>query len=265
LLRGLWTVTGFRRACESTAPVRPMRQLQIERIYFCSRALRDLTVAAGIEVAHGAVIHCPVDTGRFDGAPRAASRPMRRLIWVGRLTPDKGLMTALKAMALVRGRYPGELSVYGAGDAGYVKELKAFVEQESLPVTFGHVSRPELMPSIYAEHDALLFTSEWAEPFALTPLEAMACGLPVIGTTTGGSAELFRDGCNARTYAAGCAEELAARIIEMDEQPDQRAAIARAGFEEVRRRFAEPVIVDQIEDYLRETLELRRGAEHAHA
>ena len=47
------------------------------------------------------------------------------------------------------------------------------------------------MPAVYRAHDLLLFTSEWAEPFALTPIEAMGCGLPVIGTTTGGSAELF--------------------------------------------------------------------------
>ena len=64
---------------------------------------------------------------------------------------------------------------------------------------------------VYRQHDALLFTSEWEEPFALTPLEAMACGLPVIGTTTGGSKELFRCGSNALTYTAGNHHELAAQ------------------------------------------------------
>jgi glycogen synthase len=110
------------------------------------------------------------------------------------------------------------------------------------------------MPNIYREHDALLFTSEWAEPFALTPLEAMASGLPVIGTTTGGSGELLRDGVNSLTYTAGNAEELAERILELDRNNLLRAKIATAGYCEVRARFEESHIVDQVETYLKETV-----------
>jgi glycogen synthase len=110
------------------------------------------------------------------------------------------------------------------------------------------------MPSVYRNHDALLFTSEWAEPFALTPLEAMATGLPVIGTTTGGSRELFRHEENALTYTAGNAEELAARILQLSSDSVLRARIAAAGQREVRANYSEPVIVDQIEDFLNETV-----------
>jgi len=109
------------------------------------------------------------------------------------------------------------------------------------------------MPAIYRSHDALLFTSEWEEPFALTPLEAMASGLPVVGTTTGGSRELLRHGENALTYTAGQPEELAARIIELDRHPSLRGRLAATGHAEIGR-FAEPVIVDQIEAYLAESV-----------
>jgi glycogen synthase len=262
LLRGLAAVSGVRRFWGRVAPTDPIHRLKIERIYFCSRALRDLTVAAGIDVQHGAIIYCPVDTIRFNKPPRPASQPMERLLWVGRLTPDKGVMTALKAMALARAQFPGTLHIYGSGDADYVSDLKTLAREQALPVTFEDGVPAEAMPEVYARHDALLFTSEWAEPFALTPLEAMASGLPVIGTTTGGSGELFRDGENARTYEAGNASELAARMVELYRNPEGRASLATAGHREVRKRFAEPVIVDQIEVYLQETLERNaRGGE----
>ncbi|HVK58419.1 MAG TPA: glycosyltransferase family 4 protein, partial [Candidatus Kapabacteria bacterium] len=125
--------------------------------------------------------------------------------------------------------------------------------EHGLPVTFGSAGMDE-MPAIYRGHDALLFTSEWAEPFALTPLEAMSCGLPVIGTTTGGSREIFRQQDNSLTYTAGNAEELGERILELASSPALRARIAATGREEVRSTYSLPVIVDQIENYLNETV-----------
>ena len=254
LLRTMWTLTGARLRCQRHAPTNPMHQMRFQRLYFCSRALRDFTAAAGFRVEHGAVIYCPIKTELFTGEVRPASQAVQRLLFVGRLTEDKGVMTAMRAMALVRDKFAGQLSVYGRGDASYEKQLRSFVEDHKLPVQFASVSAPGEMPPIYREHDALLFTSEWAEPFALTPLEAMASGIPVIGTMTGGSVELFRHGDNALTYAAGNAEELGQRILELDKNPAQRVEMARRGQEEVRARFAEPVIVDQVEAYLKETL-----------
>src|SRR5262249_51559327 len=110
------------------------------------------------------------------------------------------------------------------------------------------------MPRVYRDHDILLFASEWAEPFALTPIEAMACGLPVIGTTTGGSAELFRPGENGITYTAGDPEELATRIRDFVGDYELRVRCRETAYPEARKRYAAPVIVDQIEAYLRESV-----------
>ena len=130
-----------------------------------------------------------------------------------------------------------------------IEVLKDFVNEHQLPVNFSSAGMDE-MPQIYRENDALLFTSEWAEPFALTPLEAMASGLPVIGTTTGGSREIFRHQDNSLTYNAGNAEELGARIMELAGNPSLRQRIAEIGQAEVRSTYSLPVIVDQIEKYL---------------
>jgi glycogen(starch) synthase len=253
LVRSVLTSAGVRRHWQSRAPTNPLKHLAFQRIYFCSRALRSLTAVAGFDVNHGAIIYCPVDIGQFNGTPRSMAGPMKRLLYVGRLAPDKGVMTALRALVALRGRFEGQLSIFGHGEAIYVSELKRFASQNNLPVAFAQATEAE-MPAIYRSHDALLFTSEWVEPFALTPLEAMASGLPVIGTTTGGSAELFRHGENALTYAAGNAEELAGCILQLSGNPSLREQCANTAYGEVRQRYAEPIIVDQIEEYLQESL-----------
>jgi glycosyltransferase involved in cell wall biosynthesis len=179
---------------------------------------------------------------------------VRRLLYVGRLHEDKGVMTALRAMYVIKGKFDGTLSVYGSGNDDYERKLKDLVRQQNLPVQFFSALPPSEMPAVYAAHDALLFTSEWPEPVALTPLEAMASGLPVIGTTTGGSIELFRDHKNCLTYNAGDFEDLGDRIMELVSDRSMRVKMATLGQQEVRARFAEQVILDQVEQYLKETL-----------
>jgi glycosyltransferase involved in cell wall biosynthesis len=255
LLRAFWTWTGARRHWSLLAPTDPVAAIRFPRLYFCSRALRELTAAKGYAVGHGEVIYAPVNSERFTGEPRPATQPLGKLLYVGRLAEDKGVMTALKAMVQVQGRFPGELCIYGKGDAAYTAQLQALVAEHRLPVSF-HSAGPDAMPGVYRAHDALLFTSEWEEPFALTPLEAMASGLPVIGTTTGGSKELLRHGVNSLTYAAGNPEDLAQRILELAGSGGLRARLAGEAHAEVRARFSEPVIAGQIEAYLAETLRL---------
>lgn len=260
-IRTWWTWSGTRARWSAVAPTLPAREIRFERICFCSQALRDLTAAKGYEVGHGAVIYCPVDIDRFNGQPAPPSHLLHKLLYVGRLAEDKGVMTALRAMAAVQGRFPGELHIYGRGDMEYTTQLHGYVQEHHLPVFF-HSAEAAEMPGIYRAHDALLFTSEWEEPFALTPLEAMSSGLPVIGTTTGGSRELFRHGENALTYPAGNADALAECIVELASDPIRRAQMAATGHAEVRSRYRQPVIVDQIEKYLMDTVLISRDPSH---
>lgn len=253
VLRGLWTASGKRLACQQRAPTNPVRHVGFQRIYFCSRRLRDITAQAGYRVNHGEVIHCPVDTTAYHGEVQAADQPLRRWLYAGRLSEDKGILTALKAVKLIKDRFQGTLHVYGKGAPEYEAMLKSYVSDHDLPVSF-HSTTPDQMPEVYRSHDALLFTSEWEEPFALTPLEAMACGLPVIGTLTGGSAELFQHKKNALTYGAGDTPGLAGNILKLAAEPQLREQIARTGQKQVREHFQLPTIVSAIEHYLEESL-----------
>ena len=116
------------------------------------------------------------------------------------------------------------------------------------------------MRRVYADYDALLFTSAWEEPFALTPLEAMSAQLPVISTLLGGSRELVRDGENALKFEARNPTDLARAINSLAGDAELRQSMVEIAGREVVERYDILVIVKQIESYLQETLTLHGNA-----
>jgi glycosyltransferase involved in cell wall biosynthesis len=204
-------------------------------------------------VRHGAVIY-PGITAAYIGAIKPPGAPMSKLLLVTRLTEECGAMTALKALQIVRqAGLKMTLSIYGRGDSGYVAELRSFAVSRQLPVEFLNVSNQNSdLPAVYKNHDVLLHTPEWAEPFPFTPLEAMGCGMPVIGATSGGADELLHHGENCLTYPPGDAAQLAARIQELLISPALRCQMAETAQAEVLANFNDATVMDKIENFLTE-------------
>jgi hypothetical protein len=90
----------------------------------------------------------------------------------------------------------------------------------------------------------------------VTPLEAMASGLPVIGTQTGGVGELLRHRENALTYPPGDVEALAALLAEVQSQPELRCQMVDTAQQEVLSKYNETAVADRIENYLQTSLEV---------
>ncbi|MCI0744145.1 MAG: glycosyltransferase family 4 protein [Verrucomicrobia subdivision 3 bacterium] len=231
---------------------------RFDRLYFCSQALKQATEQAGFKVSHGEVIYPGIPTQSYVGDVRPASAPATRLLTVATLGARSGVLTAVKALQLLReDKVNVSLSIYGRGDTNYVAEIRSFVAQHQLPVEFLPVSNIHRdLPQTYRKHDVLLHTAEWNEPYSLTPLEAMACGLPVIGAAAGGVGELLRHGENALVYMPGDEAELAKRIQQLQAQPALRCQIAETGQQEVLSKYNETAVVDQIENYLQTSLEV---------
>jgi glycogen synthase len=240
--------TGLASQVCRNAPFAPWPELTFRRIYFCSEALKLLTLAAGYPVEHAAVIHCGIDVDRF--AERKSGDRFARLLYVGRLAEDKDPLTAIRAMKLLPERF--SLSIYGRGDVAYSERLKQEAETLGGRVEF-RAAGVEEMGEIYAAHDALLFTSAWAEPFALTPLEAMAARVPVISTLEGGSLELIRHRDNALAFKTGDAADLAAQIRCLDRDPLLRKTIASTARHEVCKNYDLDRITAEIETYLHDS------------
>jgi glycosyltransferase involved in cell wall biosynthesis len=260
MMKGIERIPEVYGRPELVANVQPdsITAFRFDRLYFCSRALKQSTEQAGFHVSHGEVIHPGIATEHFVGDVKPATAPIKRLLLVSRLDETSGVMTAVQAMLHVRAnKAPATLSIYGRGESDYISPMRSFIVQNSLPIDFLTVSNQNRdLAAIYRQHDALIYTAESEEPFAIVPLEAMACGLPVIGAYIGGARELLRHGENAFTYTPGDAVELASRIQELMNQPALRCQMAEAAQTETQSKFNQTTVVDQIENYMNATLEI---------
>ena len=244
--RALLHASGLALLFKQQAPFAPWKEIEFRHIYFCSQTLKQITIDKGYDLEHAEVIYCGIETEKFQARPD--NERFTRLLYVGRLSEDKDPLTAIRAMKLLPDHFT--LSLYGRGDADYLALLQSEARDLGNRVEF-KAATPDEMERIYSQYDALLFTSAWEEPFALTPLEAMAGRLPVISTLEGGSRELIRHGENALAFRTGNPEDLAAQVLRMESDPDARHSMVETALREVRERYDIEAITSQIEETLK--------------
>jgi glycosyltransferase involved in cell wall biosynthesis len=159
-----------------------------------------------------AVVHSGIDLARFPPRADPADRAWGgRLLYVGRFDPRKGLETAVRALPLLPG---AELEVRAAGDRAERDRL-ALLARDLGVADRVELAEPLPQPELarrYAAADAVVFPSEWEEPFGLVPIEAMAVGTPVAATGVGGSASFLVDGRNCVRFEPGDPAGLAAAV-----------------------------------------------------
>jgi glycosyltransferase involved in cell wall biosynthesis len=233
--------------------------LEFQHAICVSAATRQVLVDAGIPVANARIIHTGLDVEKYTNGKRPHRREESsealRLLYAGRLTPQKGVETALEAMAelvVKRGMQRFRLTVAGDGEADYVAQLQGRTRQLGLDkhVSFlGRVPSDEMPQLMYAS-DVLLLPSTWPEPLARVVLEGMICGLVVVATPAGGTSEVVVDGWNGQLFAAGDSQALAEKLLTLAADEALRSRLARAGQQTVRERFTLPVMLDQVEGYL---------------
>ena len=230
--------------------------LKLEQVICVSARVRDLLVEAGLPIQHARIIYGGTDVERFLSV-RERDYPSGhlKLLYAGQLVQHKGVHTAIEAMArLVNKRRIDQinLTLVGSGHPDYEAFLRDLVERERLHnyVTFHKPVSKDKMPAILQQFDVLIFPSIYEEPLARITQEAMASGLVVVGTTTGGTKEILRDGETGLTFAPEDAEGLAEQVVRLITDPDLCCRLAQAGRQTVLENFTLDRMVNEIEAYL---------------
>jgi D-inositol-3-phosphate glycosyltransferase len=160
----------------------------------CQDEIREL-VRLGVPRRTMTLIPSGVDIGRFrpDGPAEPRGRHPR-ILSVGRLVERKGFGDLIRALPSVPA---AELVIIGGlGPAEpHAAELRELARRCDVAdrVRLAGAIAPEQMPRWYRSADVLAATP-WYEPFGLTPLEAMASGVPVVATAVGGLTDTVVDG-----------------------------------------------------------------------
>jgi glycogen synthase len=224
------------------------RLAEAGRFLFNSDHTRDVAAAAGIEPVDSAVITPGVHARFLTSSP---SRPWEwRLLYVGRIDPDKGIDLAVASLAELPSQ--AVLTIAGAGDATYEAQLSDQAESLGVRdrVSFLGAVEADALPALYADADAVLFPIRWDEPWGLVPLEAMGVGRPVVAVSKGGAASYLRDGENSLLIPPEDPGALAAAVRRLGADVDLRARLsaggARTAAEHSAERF-EQRMVDELE------------------
>jgi glycosyltransferase involved in cell wall biosynthesis len=162
-------------------------------------------------------------------------------LYVGRLSPEKGLDMLLSAIKRIEGRFPQKAAFVFTGGGPYAD----LIRQKNLSnvILTGFKTGPELS-EIYASCDCFAFPSG-TETFGNAPLEAMASGLPVAGIASGGVTDFLFHKKNALLCADGDQKKFTENLITIMEDKTLRRDLAENG-----RKLAQSRAWDRIFDNL---------------
>jgi glycosyltransferase involved in cell wall biosynthesis len=177
------------------------------------------------------LVHIPnwVDAAAF--RPRA--EPGTAVLYFGRLAPEKGLAT------LIRAAHAAAVPLQLAGTGPEEGALKTLASSLGADVQFlGFVAGTALHDRVRAAR-CVVMPSEWYENAPMMVLEAMALGKPVVGARIGGIPEVVEDAVTGWLYASGNVDELTQRLAAVKRMSDAALQdMGRASREAVERRFS---------------------------
>jgi spore coat protein SA len=200
-------------------------------------------------------VYMGVDPDQFTARPALAPGPTgARLLYVGRISPEKGLHVLLDAFALLAGQCPeATLRVVGPewlmprnfvvdlSDDPMLVGLKSFYNGSYLAhlkgrlfasgaknVSFSDLVTHEHISGVYRDADIYVNPS-FTEGLPMSVVEAMASGLPVVATRVGGVPEIVEEGKTGLLVDPGDAGGLAQAILRVLGDPKLRDSMARAG------------------------------------
>ena len=226
---------------------------------FPSDFMRRSYELAPIRIGRSGVVPGGVVTEMYcreaDRSVRARPHSEWRVLVAGRVTPEKGMDTAVRAIAVLAKadrQRRWSLTIVGTGEEHCVSALKEQAVELGIAdrVHFAGAVPAAEMPRVLCDHDVFVFPSTWDEPFGRVLVEAMAARVPVVGTTVGGAGAILRDGETGLAFTPGDAEGLAAQLERLAASPELRQRLVGQGQATAVSEFDSSQMAIGIETYL---------------
>ncbi len=268
-----------KRRHQGAADTSPGRRIAEERRIACTvdRIVATASAEAFELLRMGAkqralsVVPCGVDLGAFrpDGPRDRRHDDRLRIVTLSRLVPRKGVDTVIEALAGVPN---AELIVAGGAEGSDLAGDAEAQRLSALAVARGVGDRVFLrgridraaVPALLRSADIVACTP-WYEPFGIVPLEAMACGVPVVASAVGGLVDTVVDGVTGVVVPPRSASGVRRALVMLGADATRRKEMARAGLARVRARYSWLRVASETLDVYRDVLgedreELASGA-----
>jgi glycosyltransferase involved in cell wall biosynthesis len=238
-----------KRRHQGDADTSPPSRIALERgvadradrvVATCSDEVFEL-VRQGADRRRLSVVPCGVDTRRFtpDGPAERADRP--RIVCVGRLVERKGVADVVRALP----ELPGvELVVAGGPSPARLADDPEALRLRAIADELGVADRVDLRGGIERTSVPPLMRSAvavvcapWYEPFGIVPLEAMACGVPVVAASVGGMIDSVVHDVTGVHLPPRDPSRIAAAVRGLLDDPARRDALGRAWVARTRERY----------------------------
>ncbi len=242
--------------------LQPRLWARFDAVTVVSASLRQRMVEEfGYRSANIRVIHNGIDTNRFfrDPAARTAFRKAHGLEdrfvvgTVGRFHPVKDHFTLLRGFARFCRSVPKAMLIF----VGHETHHGLYEKYEKLVHDLGIFNRVKFLPPTRAVEQAyngfdVFCLSSLSEGCSNVILEAMGCGVPVVATRTGGNPELVQHGKTGLLFDVRDAEALATHFQRLALDAPLRNHLARAGEEQIARKFTLQKTVDAYQQLFEE-------------
>jgi glycosyltransferase involved in cell wall biosynthesis len=155
-------------------------------------------------------------------------------VFTGRLSPEKGLMTLLRAWERLPVRCPLQI----IGDGPEWPRLEAFARERNIRgVTFrGRLAREETLAAVKGARFVIV-PSVYYEGFPMVIVEAMACGVPILGSRLGAMEEIVADGVTGLHFGPGDADDLMRKVEWAWQHPSEMHEMGRAARREYENHY----------------------------
>lgn len=167
------------------------------------------------------------------------------IIHVSNFRKVKRVPDVVRAFSLIRKQLPAKLLL--VGDGPEMPVVCRLVRELGLQEDVHFLGKQDKLDELYSISDVMLLLSE-KESFGLVLLEAMACGVPCIGTTIGGIPEVIEDGETGFLCELGNVEEIAEKAMRILTDPHLHMYMAKQAVQTVYKKFHSREIVEQYED-----------------